>query len=75
MRDGASATYALFLKSRLLENPCSIDEKGFAVASDRPGLGVELVEEVVKAHLKPGTQLFAPTPEWNEERSWDRLWS
>ncbi len=50
-------------------------KKGFATASDRPGLGVEVVEEVVKAHLKPGTQLFAPTPEWNEERSWDRLWS
>jgi L-alanine-DL-glutamate epimerase-like enolase superfamily enzyme len=50
-------------------------KKGFAIASDRPGLGVEVVEEVVKAHLKPGTQLFAPTPEWNEERSWDRLWS
>jgi hypothetical protein len=30
---------------------------------------------VVKAHLKPGTAYFAPTPEWNEERSWDRLWS
>ena len=45
------------------------------VASDRPGLGVELNEEVVKAHLKPGTQYFAPTPEWDNERSWDRLWS
>jgi len=33
------------------------------------------VEEVVKAHLKPGTQYFAPTTEWDNERSWDRLWS
>jgi L-alanine-DL-glutamate epimerase-like enolase superfamily enzyme len=49
--------------------------KGFAVASDRPGLGVEVDVEVVKAHLKPGTQAFAPTPEWDQERSWDRLWS
>jgi L-alanine-DL-glutamate epimerase-like enolase superfamily enzyme len=56
-----------------IEKP--IFRKGFAVASERPGLGVEVNEEVVKAHLKPGTQLFAPTPEWNEERSWDRLWS
>jgi hypothetical protein len=32
-------------------------------------------EEVVKAHLKPGTPYFAPTPEWNDERSWDHLWS
>ena len=49
--------------------------KGFAVASDKPGLGVEVDVEVVKAHLKPGTQAFAPTPEWDQERSWDRLWS
>jgi L-alanine-DL-glutamate epimerase-like enolase superfamily enzyme len=55
--------------------PKPIFQKGFASPSDRPGLGVELVEEVVKAHLKPGTQYFAPTPEWDNERSWDRLWS
>jgi L-alanine-DL-glutamate epimerase-like enolase superfamily enzyme len=55
--------------------PKPIFQKGFASPSDRPGLGIELVEEVVKAHLKPGTQYFAPTPEWDTERSWDRLWS
>jgi L-alanine-DL-glutamate epimerase-like enolase superfamily enzyme len=55
--------------------PKPILDHGFAAPSDRPGLGVELVEEVVKAHLKPGTQYFAPTPEWDNERSWDRLWS
>jgi L-alanine-DL-glutamate epimerase-like enolase superfamily enzyme len=55
--------------------PKPIFQKGFASPSDRPGLGIELVEEVVKAHLKPGTQYFAPTPEWDNERSWDRLWS
>ena len=52
-----------------------IHRSGFASPPDRPGLGIELVEEVVKAHLKPGTQYFAPTPEWDDERSWDRLWS
>ena len=52
-----------------------INKRGFATPPDRPGLGIELVEEVVKAHLKPGTQYFAPTPEWDNERSWDRLWS
>jgi len=52
-----------------------IHQRGFASPPDRPGLGIELVEEVVKAHLKPGTQYFAPTPEWDNERSWDRLWS
>jgi L-alanine-DL-glutamate epimerase-like enolase superfamily enzyme len=55
--------------------PKPIFQKGFATPSDRPGLGVELNEEVVKAHLKPGTSYFAPTPEWDQERSWDRLWS
>jgi L-alanine-DL-glutamate epimerase-like enolase superfamily enzyme len=55
--------------------PKPILDHGFAAPSDRPGLGVDLVEEVVKAHLKPGTQYFAPTPEWDNERSWDRLWS
>jgi L-alanine-DL-glutamate epimerase-like enolase superfamily enzyme len=55
--------------------PKPIFQKGFASPSDRPGLGIELVEEVVKAHLKPGTQYFPPTPEWDTERSWDRLWS
>ena len=49
--------------------------KGFALASEKPGLGVEVDVDVVKAHLKPGTQAFAPTPEWDQERSWDRLWS
>jgi len=52
-----------------------INQRGFATPPDRPGLGIELVEEVVKAHLKPGTQYFAPTPEWDNERSWDQLWS
>jgi L-alanine-DL-glutamate epimerase-like enolase superfamily enzyme len=55
--------------------PKPIFQKGFAAPPDRPGLGIELNDEVVKAHLKPGTQYFAPTPEWDEERSWDRLWS
>jgi L-alanine-DL-glutamate epimerase-like enolase superfamily enzyme len=55
--------------------PKPILQKGFATAPDRPGLGIELHEEVVKAHLAPGTQYFAPTPEWDKERSWDRLWS
>ena len=50
--------------------------KGFASVPDSPGLGVELNEEVVKEHLDPeNDQYFAPTPEWDVERSWDRLWS
>jgi L-alanine-DL-glutamate epimerase-like enolase superfamily enzyme len=51
-------------------------EKGFANVPDAPGLGVELNEEVVKKHLDPENPgYFAPTPEWDKDRSWDRLWS
>jgi L-alanine-DL-glutamate epimerase-like enolase superfamily enzyme len=50
-------------------------EKGFAVVPDSPGLGVELVEEVAKQHLRPNSGFFAPTPEWDAIRSNDRLWS
>lgn len=51
-------------------------EKGFANVPDAPGLGIELNEEVVKKHLDPENQnYFAPTTEWDKDRSWDRLWS
>ncbi len=51
--------------------------KGFAsVPLDSPGLGIELNEEEVKKHLNPKTNgYFEPTPEWDEKRSHDRLWS
>lgn len=48
---------------------------GFAKVPDKPGLGVELNEEVVKKHLHKGTKYFAPTDEWNEDRATDRDWS
>lgn len=51
-------------------------EKGFANVPDAPGLGVELNEEIVKKHLDPEhSAYFAPTTDWDKERSWDRLWS
>ncbi len=51
-------------------------EKGFANVPDSPGLGVELNEEVVKKHLDPEYPNYFPqSPEWNQDRSWDRLWS
>ena len=50
-------------------------DHGFAPVPDTPGLGVELNEEVVKAHLRPGAGYFEPTPDWDKERSNDRLWS
>lgn len=51
-------------------------EKGFANVPDTPGLGIELNDDVVKKHLDPENQnYFAPTPEWDKDRSWDRLYS
>lgn len=50
-------------------------DKGYTRVPDGPGLGFELDLEAVKASLVPGTGFFDPTPEWNEVRSWDRLWS
>ncbi|MGA8442120.1 MAG: mandelate racemase/muconate lactonizing enzyme family protein [Candidatus Sulfotelmatobacter sp.] len=48
---------------------------GWIEVPDRPGLGITLNEDVMRQHLSPGTQYFAPTPEWDHEQSWDRLWS
>ena len=48
---------------------------GWIDVPDRPGLGVTLNEDMVRQHLAPGTGYFEPTPEWDHERSWDRLWS
>jgi L-alanine-DL-glutamate epimerase-like enolase superfamily enzyme len=52
-------------------------EKGFAnVPLTAPGLGIELVDEEVKKHLSPNDKsYFAPTPDWNDKRSHDRVWS
>lgn len=51
--------------------------KGFAnVPLDAPGLGIELNEEVCKKLLNPKQKgYFEPTPEWDDKRSHDRLWS
>jgi hypothetical protein len=41
-----------------------------------PGLGIELNEEEVKKHLHPRDKsYFAPTPEWDDKRSHDRIFS
>lgn len=49
-------------------------DRGFTAVPDAPGLGVTLDEETLREHLKDG-RLFEPTPQWDDERSWDRLWS
>ena len=53
----------------------SLVQRGFIEVPDRPGLGITLNEDVVRQHLVPGTGYFEPTPQWDNERSWDRLWS
>lgn len=52
-----------------------IFKDGFAKVPDKPGLGVELNEKVVKEHLKKGELYFAPTEQWDAIDSWDREWS
>lgn len=49
-------------------------DRGHVRVPEVPGLGVELNEDVVREHLDSG-EFFAPTPEWDTERSWDRTWS
>ncbi len=56
-----------------VEKPLHVD--GFNRVPEGPGLGIELNRDVVKEHLGRGQELFAPTEEWNRDRSNDRLWS
>jgi len=51
--------------------------KGFAnLPLTAPGLGIELNDEVVKQHLHPSDKsYFEPTPQWNDKRSHDRIFS
>jgi L-alanine-DL-glutamate epimerase-like enolase superfamily enzyme len=49
---------------------------GFAnVPLDSPGLGIELNEEECKKRMAKDSKWFEPTPEWDQKRSHDRLWS
>jgi len=56
-----------------IEKPLHAD--GFARVPVGPGLGIELNLDVVKEHIGRGQELFAPTDDWNRDRSNDRLWS
>ena len=57
-----------------LPNP--IIQDGYINVPDTPGLGIDLNEGVIREHLHPEeTAYFAPTTEWDSERSHDRLWS
>lgn len=52
-----------------------LHKQGYASVPNTPGLGVELNLDVVKEHLMRGEECFAPTDEWNNRDSSDRLWS
>jgi hypothetical protein len=57
-----------------LPNP--IIQNGYIRVPEAPGLGIDLNEEVVRGRLDPKRPgYFEPTPEWDEARSHDRLWS
>jgi L-alanine-DL-glutamate epimerase-like enolase superfamily enzyme len=49
---------------------------GFAnIPLDAPGLGIELNDDVIKAHMTKGAQYFEPTPEWDRSGMvYDKLW-
>ena len=50
-------------------------KNGFVPVPNTPGLGVELNEDAIKSMIRnPEQDFFAPTDEWNNERSHDRLW-
>ena len=56
--------------------PKPIIQNGYIPVPDSPGLGFTLNEDAVREHLIPEDRgFFEPTPEWDSERSWDRLWS
>lgn len=60
----------------LVKTKVPMIEKGFANVPEAPGLGIELNDDVVKKHLDPENQnYFVATPEWDKDRSWDRLYS
>ena len=57
-----------------LPNP--IIQDGYMEVPEAPGLGIELNPDAIKEHLHPDDpEYFAPTTEWDKERSHDRLWS
>ncbi|MDR7556848.1 MAG: enolase C-terminal domain-like protein, partial [Armatimonadota bacterium] len=57
--------------------PKPIIQEGYIPVPEGPGLGIELNEEVIRAHLTPGDPAgyFEPSTYWDVDRSWDRLWS
>jgi L-alanine-DL-glutamate epimerase-like enolase superfamily enzyme len=60
--------------------PKPIVQNGFVAVPDGAGLGITLNEEAIKEHLRrrgldPKKVFFPASDEWDEEDSWDRIWS
>lgn len=56
--------------------PKPIIQNGFIPVPEGPGLGFSINEDVIREHLVPWDRgFFAPTTEWDEQHSHDRLWS
>jgi L-alanine-DL-glutamate epimerase-like enolase superfamily enzyme len=53
-----------------------IIQNGYIPIPDKPGLGFDINEDVIREHLVADDQgYFEPTIAWDAEQSWDRLWS
>ena len=56
--------------------PKPIIQDGYIPVPEKPGLGFEINEDVIREHLVADDQsYFEASLEWDAERSWDRLWS
>ncbi len=56
--------------------PKPIIQDGYIRVPEAAGLGFEINEDAIREHLVPDDRgCFEPTPQWDAERSWDRLWS
>ncbi|MEJ5197416.1 MAG: mandelate racemase/muconate lactonizing enzyme family protein [Anaerolineae bacterium] len=58
--------------------PKPLVQDGYITVPETPGLGFEGInEELFREHLNPTAPIFfdTPTDAWDNERSWDRLWS
>ncbi|GAC1650547.1 MAG: mandelate racemase/muconate lactonizing enzyme family protein [Herpetosiphon sp.] len=56
--------------------PKPLIQHGYIDVPDGPGLGFAINADTIKAHLVPDDPgFFEPTPHWDIDRSWDRIWS
>ncbi len=58
--------------------PKPLVQDGYIAVPETPGLGfADINEELFREHLNPAAPIFfdTPTDAWDNERSWDRLWS